>query len=83
MIFLKITTGCVVQEFNDIGECIGQKFMIPDGGTVEYETEDNLPINVDNMPLAGREYHSFDMVQPNYQQIRINDLNRLTQQLIV
>lgn len=62
MLFRKITEGHVIQVFNDAGECIGQRFVA--GDPVDYETGDGDPINVDDMPLAGREYQPFDMVQP-------------------
>lgn len=62
MLYRKITEGCVVQVFNDAGECIGQQFHA--GDEVEYETGEGLPINSEDMPLAGREYHAFDMAQP-------------------
>lgn len=65
MLFKKFTTGVVEQVFNDAGECISQQFTTPDSGAVEYETEDGCPINVMNMPLGGREYFPFEMVQPN------------------
>jgi hypothetical protein len=59
---VKITHGFVCQEFNDVGECIGQEFVA--GDMVSYETEDGDPINVMDMPLAGNEYFSFNMEQP-------------------
>ena len=64
MLFHKITVGFVVQAFNDAGECISQEFIA--GDTCEYETNDGDPINMDDMPLAGNEYHPFDMIQPNW-----------------
>lgn len=63
MLFRKITTGVVIQTFNDAGEFLSQEFKICDHGSVEYETEDGDPINLNQMPLGGREYMSFDMVQ--------------------
>jgi hypothetical protein len=71
MLFKKFTTGVVEQVFNDSGECISQKFLIPDSNSVEYETEDGDPINVMNMPFCGSEYFKFDMVQPE----RLNTVN--------
>lgn len=62
MKYLKITHGRVVQIFNDVGECIGQYFHT--GDVVEYETETGNSINPDDMPLAGREYRDFTMIQP-------------------
>lgn len=62
MLFKKITPGFVTQTFNDAGECVEQNFTA--GDDVEYETEDGDPINVMDMPLGGREYQTFDMVQP-------------------
>ena len=59
MMFQKITEGHVIQTFNDVGEFVTQEFVAGDG--VFYETIDGDPINVENMPLAGREYQSFDM----------------------
>ena len=61
MLFRKITNGTVVQTFNDAGEFLHQEFIAV--RHVEYETEDGDPINVENMPLGGAEYMSFDMVQ--------------------
>lgn len=63
MLYKKITEGAMIQTFNDAGECIEQEFFC--GDQVEYETEDGEPINVQDMPLAGREYQPFDVVQPN------------------
>lgn len=65
MLYRKITEGCVVQVFNDAGECIGQRFYA--GDVCDYETGDGDGINVDDMPLAGREYQPYDMVQPEVQ----------------
>lgn len=65
MLYKKFTTGVVEQVFNDVGECIFQKFTIPDSGSVEYETEEGDPINEMNMPQGGREYFPFEMVQPD------------------
>lgn len=62
MVFVKMTTGVVFQVFNDAGECVVQKFEA--GDVVEFETGDGDPINVGNMPLAGREYYPFVMEQP-------------------
>ena len=66
MLFFKIVHGYVVQSFNDAGEFLSQEFVVDD--TIDYEINETmggggLPINQDDMPLAGREYHSFDMVQ--------------------
>ena len=70
MNFDKITPGCVIQTFNDAGECIRQKFVIYDRGRIEYETEDgeyhHYPINAPkNTPLEKEKYLPFDMVQPS------------------
>jgi hypothetical protein len=67
MLFKKITHGYVTQIFNDTGQCIAQKFDA--GDDVEYEIieeiDDNgLPINVEQMPYHGDEYHPYDMKQP-------------------
>lgn len=60
MLFRKISTGHVVQVFNDSGEFLAQTFVA--GDSVEYETGDGDPINVVDMPLGGTEYQPFDMV---------------------
>jgi hypothetical protein len=60
MNYEKIVEGYVVQKFNDAGEFISQKFF---AGDVEYETEEGDPINVMDMPLGGREYFPYEMVQ--------------------
>lgn len=62
MNFVKITFGHVEQIFNDTGECIGQFFIA--GDRVEYETQEGDEINSEDMPLAGREYQNFTMMQP-------------------
>ena len=66
MTFRKLTEGYVSQIFNDAGECISQRFFA--GDIVEYQTDDGNSIDIENMPLAGREYNSFDMVQPKQQE---------------
>lgn len=63
MRFAKITEGHVIQLFDDTGKFLRQKFVA--GDQCEYETEDGDPINVSNMPLAGREYHPFTMQNVN------------------
>lgn len=63
MLFRKISEGYVVQVYNDAGECLGQTFHC--GDSCEYETGDGDPINVENMPLAGNEYHPYNMEQPD------------------
>lgn len=62
MKYVKFTHGFVRQTFNDAGECIDQEFVA--GDPVEYETVDGDPINSMDMPLGGREYQPFDMVDP-------------------
>ncbi len=66
MTFRKLTTGEVIQVFNDTGECISQRFFA--GDIVEYQNDNDGDINIDDMPLAGQEYESFDMVQPKQQE---------------
>ena len=61
MNFQKITTGFVIQVFDQMGECISQEFVA--GDECDYETEDGDRINVMDMPLGGREYFPFDMIQ--------------------
>lgn len=68
MLYDKLTHGTVVQTFNDQGDCIGQQFEA--GDQVDYKTtEDGLDINQEDMPLGGREYFPFDMVQPDINKI--------------
>ncbi len=59
MRFVKITEGWVEQIFNDAGEFVSQEFHA--GDQCDFETEDGDPINSEQMPLVGREYHPFDM----------------------
>ena len=70
MNYIKITTGFVIQTFNDKGECIKQEFF---AGEVEWETENGDPISQDELPLGGREYYDFIMVQPKPQQKKIGE----------
>lgn len=65
MDFRKIVSGRVVQVFNGAGLCIGQQFYAD--GPVFYETETGDPIKMEDTPLAGQEYHTYDMVQPEAQ----------------
>ena len=69
MIFLKITYGYVIQEFDNAGECTGQSFVA--GDLVEYESS-GQPLNYNDGPLSGREYQPFDMVQPKGYHANIN-----------
>ena len=62
MLFKKITEGCVIQTFNDAGECISQEFIA--GDDVEYETDCGYAINAEDMPDGMSTYHPYDMVQP-------------------
>ena len=64
MVYNKITHGFVIQQFNNVGECIGQEFVA--GDIVEYETEYGDPINVMDMPKNGDKYFPFEMEQPQY-----------------
>jgi hypothetical protein len=58
----KVTTGIVVQWFDDAGRCHRQLFVATDD--VSYETDDG-PIAPEDTPLCGREYYPFDLVQPD------------------
>ena len=62
MTFQKLTTGEVIQVFDSTGKCISQRFFA--GDIVEYQTDNGNSIDIDDMPLVGREYEPFDMVQP-------------------
>ena len=57
MLFKKITEGCAIQTFNDVGEFLCQEFVA--GDSVAYVTKDGDPINSADMPLGGNEYHPF------------------------
>jgi len=61
-LYKKITQGYVEQFFNGAGECVGQQFVA--GDQVEWETNEGDPINSEQTPLTGREYHDFKMHQP-------------------
>lgn len=62
MNFVKITSGVVEQTFNDAGECIAQEFFA--GDCIGWKDEEGDLITQDDVPLAGREYQDFTMVQP-------------------
>jgi hypothetical protein len=63
-LYEKVTTGQVVQVFNDAGECIYQKFIA--GDEVEYrDGESGFEINPMDTPGNRPLYHHFDMVQPS------------------
>lgn len=53
----KITTGFVIQDFNDDGRCISQEFIASDD--VQWEDE-----NGDQCHAPEHTYQMFDMVQP-------------------
>jgi hypothetical protein len=69
MLYAKITHGYVIQTFNDAGEPLSQMFVA--GDPVEYETSDGDPINMMDMPLGGREYLPFHMVQPQNMELEL------------
>jgi len=52
----KITTGFVIQTFNDDNKCTEQEFVA--GDQVDFEDENGNPID------SWNEYQPFDMVQP-------------------
>ena len=58
MKFRKITTGFVIQNYED-GKCVSQEFVA--GDEVEYEDETGDPVD---FPDYSEEYQPFDMVQP-------------------
>lgn len=57
MLFNKVTTGFVLQIFNEKGECQGQNFFA--GDECEYEKVDGTPIDP---PVDA--YFPFEMKQP-------------------
>lgn len=54
----KITTGFVIQTFDDNGKCTSQNFVA--GNPVDWENESGEPIEAPE----NAEYFPFDMVQP-------------------
>jgi len=57
--FKKITTGFVIQDYDDDGKCLSQEFVA--GDDVTYEDEDGDIIFSPDIP---EDYMPFDMVQP-------------------
>jgi hypothetical protein len=55
--FKKITTGFVIQTFDDNGDCTNQEFVA--GDQVEYEDIDGEPFDV-----PADHYQPFEMIQP-------------------
>lgn len=60
--FCKITDGFVIQLFDDQGQCHTQEFTATDH-TI-YRTAVGKPLDVLAIPLQGKVYFPFDMVQP-------------------
>lgn len=58
MSYRKITTGFVIQTFDDVGDCIEQEFVA--GDVVEYEDDEGNPAT----PPVDEKYHPYCMVQP-------------------
>lgn len=69
----KVTHGCVVQTFDDKGDCIGQEFTA--GDPVEWEDDQGSPIDCPDDSW----YHPFDMLPANIDSI----LDRIEKQLIL
>ena len=64
MAYQKITTGFVIQTFDDDGWCMAQEFVA--GDDVAYCTVSGDTLDENDTFLAGDEYCSFDMIQPEY-----------------
>ena len=65
MLYNKVTTGFVVQTFDDWGNCLRQEFVANDRCVFEIQDDNKvLPITSEQMPFGGNEYFPFDMVQP-------------------
>lgn len=65
MLYKKIIGGCcIVQTYNEDGECIKQQVEVHDHGDVEYETEGGTFIDAEDMPLKGKEHFPLTMAQP-------------------
>ncbi len=61
--YLKITSGFVIQRFDEKGEFICQVFTADDSVEYEIEEDETRPIESKNMPLGGDESFPFNMVQ--------------------
>jgi len=62
---MKITSGAMIQEFNEKGEFVRQYFQAED--QVEWiDYESGYEINSEDTPLAGREYHPFPGYEARY-----------------
>jgi hypothetical protein len=62
--FKKITTGFVIQDYDENGKCISQSFVA--GDDVQFEDKNGNPLETDDGEKIERnhEYFPFDMVQP-------------------
>lgn len=63
MLIKKITTGFVMQTFNEDGICVEQNFT---AGEVEYEDENGNPLDDDvhDEHIDREQYFPFNMIQP-------------------
>jgi len=60
----KITTGFVVQEFDEVTKkCVSQEFVA--GDEVEWEALDGMPIDDELVNVETLPYQPFNMMQPN------------------
>ena len=59
----KITTGFVVQQFDDKGRCIEQEFIA--GDEVDWEDENGETIPIEDQPDSDEWYYPFEMKQPD------------------
>jgi hypothetical protein len=57
--YKKITTGFVVQDFDEDGKCFGAEFVAEDASQVEWEDELG-----NSIPPIEHEYCPFEMVSP-------------------
>ena len=67
----KITTGFVVQQFDDKGCCTTQEFVA--GDQVDWEDENGETIEIENQPCdddRDQWYYPFEMIQPETLMIR-------------
>ena len=75
----KITTGFVIQSFDQTGKFLGQSFTC--GDDCVYEDEDGDTLEDDEFEEPG--YEPYEMVQPDYVVIEKSQLKTLLDQIKV
>lgn len=77
----KITTGFVVQSFDQTGKFLGQEFVCGDDCAYEDENGETLIPDDDEFEEPG--YEPYEMVQPDYVVIEKSQLKVLLDQITV